>query len=192
MNWPLSYREGQFSPAEAAAIAGLSLTLQRDWRSQGHLRPRTSGRAKFSPRELAEMRIMVALRSLGLSLPERRAIAEQAASSVLYMALSDYPGSLAVEAPDRGGADRGDRYLKALDRGTDGRHLNQLSGLEEAPYFYVLLQGRRGDLRYDLQEPALEPSVEASGLVNLQATAARLAEAAKRPLFTLLVPMEFK
>ena len=191
MDWPLSYREGQFTPAEAAAIAGLSLTLQRDWRSQGHLRPRTSGHAKFSPRELAEMRIMVALRSLGLSLPDGRIIAEKAASSVLYMAL-DHPGALAVEAPDRGGAERGERYLKALDRQPDGRHLNQLSGLEGAPYFYVLLRGRRGDLRYDLQEPALDPSVEASGLVNLQATAARLAEAAKRPLFTLLVPVGFK
>ena len=191
MNWPLSYREGQFSPAEAAAIAGLSLTLQRDWRSQGHLRPRTSGQAKFSPRELAEMRIMVALRSLGLSLPDGRVIAEKAASSVLYMAL-DHSGALTVEPPDHGGAERGERYLKALDRGTDGRHLNQLSGLEDAPYLYVLLQGRRGDLRHDLQEPALDPSVEAYGLVNLQATAVLLASNAKRSLFTLLVPTGFK
>ena len=84
------------------------------------------------------------------------------------------------------------RDLQARERQTDGRHLNPLSGLEGAPFFYVLLQGRRGDLRYDLQQPALDPNVEASGLVNLQATAAILAQAAQRPLFTLLVPQAFK
>ena len=43
--------------------------------------------------------------------------------------------------------------------GTGGRHLNQLSGLEAAPSVYVLLQGRRGDLRYDLQEPPWTPAL---------------------------------
>ena len=64
------HRQDEFTPSEAAAITGLSLTLQRDWRSQGHLRPRTSGRAIFSPRELAEMRMMMKLRGLGLPLPD--------------------------------------------------------------------------------------------------------------------------
>ena len=45
MDFSLRYREGQFSPADAAAITGVALHLQRDWRSQGLLKAREGGRA---------------------------------------------------------------------------------------------------------------------------------------------------
>lgn len=191
--WPLSYREGQFAPVEAAVIAGLSLTLQRDWRSQGHLRPRTSARARFSPRELAEMRIMVALRSLGLSLPTARTLAQQGAPSVLFIALSEHSDTLAVDPPEHR-----ERYLEGLERQTDGAWLNLLSGLEGAPYFYVLTQGKHGELRYNLDNPRMDTPnpdkrTEASGFVTLEALTANLAEAAgKTPLFTLTAPPGFR
>ena len=75
----LRYREGQFTPSETAAITGTPLHLQRDWRSQGLLRARQGGRASFTPRELAEMRLMMRLRGLGVSLSDAKRAAVEAA-----------------------------------------------------------------------------------------------------------------
>lgn len=190
MDLRLSYREERFTPSEAAAMTGLSLTLKRDWRSQGHLKARESGRASFSPRELAEMRVMMKLRSLGLPLPESRRIAEEAATSVVFAALPNHRDkTLTVEAaPDRAAA-----YIDRLERETNGGYLGAMADLGgvEALYRHALLEGGRGILLRTLDDDVME-GVEAAGLVNLWAVAAAIAEAAPRPLFTLIVPASLR
>ena len=86
----LRSREGQFTPSETAAITGTPLHLQRDWRSQGLLRARQGGRASFTPRELAEMRLMMRLRGLGVSLPDAKRAAVEAAPGVVFIALAHH------------------------------------------------------------------------------------------------------
>jgi hypothetical protein len=187
----LSYREGQFTPSEAESITGLSLTLQRDWRSQGYLQARTSGRASFSPREQAEMRVMVKLRGLGLPLAESREVADQAASSVLFAALADHGAkTLAVDAPP----ERAPEYLGLLERETSEGYLRILADLPrmEDLWRHVLLEnGGWSLLRKIDSEPKGEDS-EAAGLVNLWAIARAIAEAAPRALFTLVPPRSFR
>lgn len=47
-----------YSPAEAAALSGVSQVLQRDWRRRGLLPARTSGRARFTINDILRMRVM--------------------------------------------------------------------------------------------------------------------------------------
>ena len=118
MDWPLSYRQTQFTPAEVVAITGLTHALQRSWRSQGLLTARTTGHKRFEPVELAEIRIMVVLRSLGLGLQDCREAAEAAAPSVLFLALINQPHlSLGWDAE----SDRAGRYIDALGWEKDER-----------------------------------------------------------------------
>ena len=64
----------------------------------GHLQPRRSGRAAFSPKEVVEIRLMTELRKMERSLVGSRADALRAAPNVLYYALSESPKSCVVEA----------------------------------------------------------------------------------------------
>jgi len=187
----MSYREGQFTPSEAAAITGLSLTLQRDWRSQGHLRPRTGGRASFSPRELAEMRLMMKLRGLGLPLPESRKVADEAAPSIVFAALANHRAkTLAVDAAP----ERAAEYIDVLERQTDGGYLQTMAGLPalDGLLRHALLEGGKCTLLPTLGDDAVDETIEAAGLINLWAVAGAIAEAATRPLFTLVLPAGYR
>lgn len=189
MNWPLSYKEAQFSPGEVTACTGLSLAMQRDWRSHGYLRPRTTGHARFSPREVAELRVMVLVRGRGVSLSESHSVAERAASSVLYIAVSQYRQmSLAVDAD----LERGGRYLDVLEKQMDEQLFYSISGADSGFYRYILEQGSECKLLPNLEHDAINNRVEASTFISLEAVAAALVEAAPRPLFTLVVPAGFK
>jgi DNA-binding transcriptional MerR regulator len=183
----LKYRETLFSPSEAALITGLSLHLQRDWRSQGLLRAREGGRASFTPRELAEMRVMVRLRSLGLPLPEVRPVAEQAAPSVIFMALADHP-DLTLNA--EGSDEEARRYMDALNRATDSQYLLTLAEVASRNDVYrnAIVADGACELEHALHEDVLEESTEVAGVVNLWAVARAIAKATPRPLFTLVPP----
>lgn len=186
----LRYREGQFTPSEAAAITGLSLHLQRDWRSQGLLRAREGGRASFSPRDLAEMRVMVRLRSLGLSLPHAKEVAEQAAPSVVQVALADHRDkTLAVDGPQN----RVAQFIDLLERETDGGYLLVLSEVAGPGEVYrdALVIDGQCELVHALDEHILDEETEVAGVVNLWAVAQAIARAAPRPLFTLVMPRNF-
>lgn len=191
MDFSLRYREGQFSPSEAAAITGLALHLQRDWRSQGLLKAREGGRASFSPRELAEMRVMVKLRALGLPLPESRKVAEEAAPGLIFAALANQQDkALAVDAP----ADVAAAYLKSLEGKSDDGYLLILSDLPEAErgYRYAVIENGQCTLLKKLTDDAVDEDVEVAGLINLTAVARAIVEAAPRPLFTLVVPRSLR
>lgn len=187
MDVALKYRETLFSPSEAAAITGLSLHLQRDWRSQGLLRAREGGRASFTPRELAEMRVMVRLRSLGLPLPEVRPVAEQAAPSVIFMALKDH-SELTLKA--EGAEEEAQRYMHALDRATDSQYLLTLAEVasQNDVYRNAIVADGACELEHALHEDVLDESTEVAGVVNLWAVARAIAKATPRPLFTLVPP----
>lgn len=187
MDFSLRYREGQFSPADAAAITGAALHLQRDWRSQGLLKAREGGRASFTPRELAEMRLMVKLRGLGLPLPEARKAAEEAAPGVIFAALANHPEkALAVDGP----ADVAGAYIKSLEDKSDEGYLQVLSDLPatERGYRFAVIEEGRCSLLKELNDDTVDNVVEVAGLINLWAVARAIAEAAPRPLFTLVVP----
>lgn len=183
----LRYREGQFTPSETAAITGTPLHLQRDWRSQGLLRPRQGGRASFTPRELAEMRLMMRLRGLGVSLPNARRAAVEAAPGVVFAALADHrKRTLAVD----GTADEAAAYLDALERAGDHAYLLILAELEDMSqvYRHAVIEDGECRLLHALSEDAADETVEAAGLINLLAVAAVIAKTAPRPLFTLVIP----
>lgn len=183
----LRYREGQFTPSEAAAITGTPLHLQRDWRSQGLLRAREGGRASFTPRELAEMRLMMRLRSLGVSLPDAKRAAVEAAPGVVFAALADHqPRTLAVDASKQ----EADAYIESLEKAGDHAYiltLAEIDGMGQV-YRHALIEDGQCRLVHALSEDAADESFEAVGLINLWAVAAAIAKLAPRPLFTLVAP----
>lgn len=188
MDWPLTYIEAQFSPGEAAECTGLSLTLQRDWRSLGHLPPAGSGHARFGSREIVEMRTMVVLRNLRLGLAECRAAAVKTARSLLFLMLADHPACLAVDAaPERAG-----RYLNALGFERHRRHLQTLSGAGRTRFLFILLEGERVELLPDVTADQFDRQTEGATIVKLEVVASNLAEKIIRPLFTLGVPLDFE
>lgn len=190
MELSLRYREGQFSPSEAAAITGVAVHLQRDWRSQGLLKAREGGRASFTPHELAEMRVMVKLRAYGLALPESRKVAKQAAAGVIFAALANHQEkALAVDAPREVAAE----YLSALEKMSDDGYLAILSDLPEGDrgYRYAIIENGGCTLLKELKDEAVDDDVEVAGLINLSAVARAVVEAAPRPLFTLILPRGF-
>ncbi len=185
----LRYREGQFTPSEAAAITGTPLHLQRDWRSQGLLRAREGGRASFTPRELAEMRLMMRLRSLGVSLPDAKRAAVEAAPGVVFFAVADHRHrTLAVE----GTPEVADAYIASLEKAGDHAYLLMLADLKDMSqvYRHAFIEDGECRLLRALSEDAADESLEAVGLINLSAVAAAIAEVAPRPLFTLVAPKE--
>lgn len=128
---------------------------QRDWRSQGLLQAREAGRASFSPRELAEMRVMVKLRGLGLPLPEARSAAEDAAPGVIFAALANHPKmALAVDAPPDQAAD----YLKMLEQESDAGYLQILADLPEMKqaYRYAVIERGKCSLLPTLGEDSVD------------------------------------
>lgn len=181
----LRYREEQFTPAEAAAITDTPLHLQRDWRSQGLLRARQGGRASFTPRELAEMRLMMRLRGLGVSLPDARRAAVEAAPGVVFVALADHRSrTLAVEGAAEGAA----AFIESLERAGDETYLLILAELKNMGqvYRHAFIEDGECRLVSDLSEGAADETVEAVGMINLWAVAGAIASAAPRPLFTLV------
>lgn len=183
----LRYREGQFTPSETAAITGTPLHLQRDWRSQGLLRARQGGRASFTPRELAEMRLMMRLRGLGVSLPDARRAAVEAAPGVIFAALADHQSrTLTVD----GTAEESAAYIEALERAGDHSYLLILAELESMNqvYRHAVIEDGECRLLHVLSEDAADETVEAAGLINLWAVAGAIAKATPRPLFTLVIP----
>jgi DNA-binding transcriptional MerR regulator len=181
------YREGQFSPSEAATISGLSLGLQRDWRSQRLLKERDGGQARFSPRELAEMRVMVKLRSLGVPLQACRSAADEAGAAVVFAALHNHLcDALRVEGPEEAAAE----LMNELE-GSRGHQamlaLADLPSLDQA-YRHALVENGRCFLVKALDDTTADERVEVAGLVNLWAVAEAIVKAAPRPLFTLLLP----
>ncbi|UQV19364.1 helix-turn-helix domain-containing protein [Brevundimonas albigilva] len=183
----LRYREGQFTPSETAAITGTPLHLQRDWRSQGLLRARQGGRASFTPRELAEMRLMMRLRGLGVSLPDARRAAVEAAPGVVFIALAHHQDqTLTVE----GTAAEATAYIDSLEQAGDHAYmliLAELEGMDQV-YRHAVIEDGECRLLHALSEDAADEKIEAAGLINLWAVARAIAEALPRPLFTLVIP----
>ena len=63
----------QFSPAEAAEISGVSVTLQRDWRRRELLPPNTTGRwATFELGDIITMAVMKSFSDAGISIQKTK------------------------------------------------------------------------------------------------------------------------
>lgn len=127
-NISFSFQETLFTPAQVAECTGLSTAMQRNWRKAGHLPQRTSGVALFDPAELAAIRLMIVMRSMGFGPSISRPLAESAAPSVVWLILSDYPETWEVAAVE-GGADE---FRDELELAGDG-HLRAMAKLKGAP-----------------------------------------------------------
>lgn len=186
MKFGFSYRENSFTPAETASITGVALHLQRDWRSQGLLRAREGGRAAFMPRELAEMRLMMKLRALGVSLSHAKPLAEEAAPAVIYAAISTaHPNAIGVDGP----TERAVEFRDLVDRETDGDYLHTLAGsANDAVHRFAVIVGDRCVLVPTLGEGEMLDNHEVGGLINLWGVAESILKAVGRPLFTLVAP----
>ncbi len=136
------------------------------------------------------MRVMVKLRSLGLSLSKSQEIAQEAAPSVIYIALDSHEEkSLTVDAD----AARSARYPKALADATNSRFAYTLADLPPPSFYhYGLLHQGECELLYTIDDDVVTDDIEASGLINLWASAAAIVAAQPRPLFTLIAPSGFE
>lgn len=90
----------EFSPSEAAAITGVSATLQRDWRRRGILPENHSGGwSKFSLMHVIQMAVMKSFSDAGFSI---QYVAEFASMAVLptLAAIDDLPGVVVFEGEE--------------------------------------------------------------------------------------------
>jgi hypothetical protein len=178
----IAYREGLFTPAQAAACTGLSPAMQRNWRQAGHIAARTSEMALFSPRDLAAIRIMVVLRDVGLGPTLSRSIAEQAAPSVIWIALSDYPSTWIVA----GDAAQATEYRKRLE--SDDSKLRSMAGLTGPAYTFGIAQAGKVELTSAINDDCFDADDEVESVVKLAAIARRIATSATQPLVTVIPP----
>ena len=177
------YREGLFTPAEAAACTGLSPAMQRNWRQAGHLPARTTGVALFGPRDLATIRLMVLLREVGLGPALSRPVAEEAAPSVVWLALTDHPETWTVAGPP----EAADAYRQRLETLGD-RNLRDMAGLMGRAFAYGVAQGKTVQFFSEIDSETFNEDDEVESVIKLGAIAARIAREATQPLFTISTP----
>lgn len=177
------YREGMFTPAQAAACTGLSAAMQRNWRQAGHLPARTTGVALFGPRDLAMTRLMVVLREVGLGPALSRPVAEEAAPSVVWLALADHPETWTVAGPP----DEAYAYRQRLEKMGD-RHLRDMAGLTGRAFAYGVAQGGAVQFFSEIDGDTFNENDEVESVIKLRAIAARIAREATQPLFTISPP----
>ena len=130
---------------------------------------------------------MMRLRSLGVSLPDAKRAAVEAAPGVVFYALSAHgQRTLGVDGP----ADKTAAYIASLEHSSDAAYiltLAELDGMNQV-FRHAFIENGECRLLHALNEDAADESLEAVGLINLCAVAAAIAEATPRPLFTLVMP----
>lgn len=177
------YREGLFTPAQAAACTGLSPAMQRNWRQAGHIAGRTTEVALFGPRDLATIRIMVVLRDVGLGPALSRSIAEQMVPSVLWLALVNYPTTWSVA----GDAEQAAAYRRQLELVGDF-HLRAMAGLAEDVFTFGIVRDKTVHLVAEITDAAFDEDDEVERVIKLSAVAKRIALGTNQPLMTLILP----
>jgi hypothetical protein len=187
MSESFAFREERFTPAEAAACTGLTTTMQRDWRRHGLLPTRLGSPGSFTPLDLAEIRLMLQMRQLGLERSVSRPFAQVAAPMVLFFALADWPQSWAVD----GAEEAAKTFRTHLEKRGDS-HLRTLAGLTSGLCRYGI--GRDDSIEFvpSLSDELDGDAEEVTRILNLQAVAGRIVEAAQRPLFTIVAPESFR
>lgn len=156
--------------------------MQRNWRQAGHIAARTSEMALFSPRELAAIRIMVVLRDVGLGPALSRSIAEKAAPSVIWLALSDHPSSWTVAGDPEQAAD----HRRRLE--LDDSRLRDMAGLSGPAYTFGIAQSGTVELVSAINDDSFDADDEVESVVKFAAVARRIASSATQPLVTVIPP----
>lgn len=174
------FREGLFTPSQAALCTGLSPAMQRNWRQAGHIAARTGDMALFSPRELAAIRIMVVLRDVGLGPAISRSIAEEAAPSVIWLALSDFSQTLVITGDAKKAEDVRRRVM--LDDGG----LREMAGLHGPAYSFGIARAGDVDLVSDIDAGSFGDDDEVESVVKLANVAKRIASTITQPLVTVI------
>ncbi|HAC00499.1 hypothetical protein [Brevundimonas naejangsanensis] len=136
--------------------------------------------ALFSPRELAAIRIMVVLRDVGLGPLLSRSIAEEAAPSVIWFALSEYPSTLTIAGDMKDAESYRDRVL------ADDGGLREMAGLTGSAFAFGIAQGGSVDLVSDIDAESFGDDDEVESVVKLAAVAKRIASNISQPLVTVI------
>jgi len=175
-----TYRESLFTPAQTAACTGLSPAMQRNWRQAEHIAKRTTEMALFGPLDLATIRIMLVLRDVGLGPALSKPLAEKAAPSVIWLALSMFPNTWAVS----GDAKQDKAIRDRMDRDSY-RDLQVMAGLTEAPALYGIAQGKTVNLFTELDGSAFDEDDEVEAVIKFGAVAKHIARGLTQPLITI-------
>jgi len=97
MSIRMHHIDREFSPAEAAAITGVSVNMQRDWRRRGLLPENTEGKwTRFDLKHIIEMSVMKAFSDAGFSVSYVAEFASMAIMPSLAIA-NMLPGAVAFE-----------------------------------------------------------------------------------------------
>jgi hypothetical protein len=143
----------------------------------------------FTPRELAELSIMLELRNLGVPLATSHAVAEKAAPGLLLTALQSHAEALAVQGPP----DMRAEYLAKLEKQTDGGYLATLADIADLREMFRFALVMRGecDLLHSVNDDMMDGE-KGANLLNLFAMVTALVETAQPPPFTLITPPIFQ
>jgi hypothetical protein len=183
MNTDLVILEELFPLSEADACAGLVLPVQQDWLGHGRQFALSAGDA-VTAHQLVEARLMLAMGRMGLSPSLSRALALKAAPSVLWIALTDWPGTWVVEGPP--GLARA--YLDHLERLGDDP-LQQMAGAATDGFFrYGIARDQDVEFVSTLSSEDLDDGPEIGAVLSLPAVARDLVRSTQRPLFTIIAP----
>ena len=175
-----------FSPAEAEKITGLDRVLQRNWRRRGLLPFGGQDQQGFTPAELAAIRVMMKLRQFGVGPSSSKAIAEQAAASVIWAAVANHKEAWALDANCSA-----DGTLREHLAGMEHELFDTLAGIKiQKMIRYCVVVDDAGNVHLvnsvdDLLEGG---SREAVAIIDLWAVAASIVALAGRALKQISVP----
>lgn len=178
-----TFQEHSFSPSEAHTCTGLSAAMQRNWRQHGYLPKGDSLQNRYTPSELVMIRIMRALRHLGLDLTRSQEIAIKAAPSVLYHVLHNHPESWSIKGIDAAAEARMRTHVAG-----DDTLLRDMAGLSGEPYTWAIGRDDGGvDLITAIANKNFKADAEVETVVKLVAVARHIAAALPRPLMSAVM-----
>lgn len=157
--------------------------MQRNWRQAGHIAGRTTEVALFRPQDLAIIRIMMILRDVGLGPALSRPIAQQAAPSVIWLALTNHAETWTVDGDPK----QAQAFRDRLDQLGDS-HLRLMAGLTDSPSTYGVARGGSVEFFTELDETSFDEDDEVETVIKLNAVAKRIALNATQPLMTVIPP----
>lgn len=133
--------------------------------------------ALFDPGELAAIRLMIVMRSMGLGPAVSRPLAESAAPSVVWIILCDYPDSWEVAAVGR----RADEFRHKLDAAGDG-HLTAMAKLKCIPKLFGVRSSSGVEFLPGQPDFEFDDDEEIETIIKLRGVARQIAHNLDRPM----------
>ena len=123
--------EREFTPSEAEAVTGVTVTLQRDWRRRGLLPESGPGKwTKFTLSDVIRMSVMKLVSDAGISIKSNDDLAQMAVLPTLAF-LEQIPGAVELEGDEVSDTLRLSIETAGTVRGGHGRFLVSFPNLPE-------------------------------------------------------------